>query len=70
EMRNALTTGYRREGLRETPRFLRCAWKQAHRGSQHALEGKTMNEKALLALRQSLRIIRRENDVHRARIEY
>ncbi|HDP3650492.1 TPA: hypothetical protein P6M80_006435 [Pseudomonas aeruginosa] len=29
-----------------------------------------MNEKALLALRQSLRIIRRENDVHRARIEY
>ncbi|HHM7130840.1 hypothetical protein [Pseudomonas aeruginosa] len=39
-------------------------------GSQHALEGKTMNEKALLALRQSLRIIRRENDVHRARIEY
>ncbi|HBO4894631.1 TPA: hypothetical protein L4V44_004518 [Pseudomonas aeruginosa] len=41
-MRNALTTGYRREGLRETPRFLRCAWRQAHRGSQHALEGKTM----------------------------
>ncbi|WP_329046564.1 hypothetical protein [Pseudomonas aeruginosa] len=39
-------------------------------GSQHALEGKTMNEKALLALRQSLRIIRRESDVHRARIEY
>ncbi|EOJ9246113.1 hypothetical protein ACM5SQ_002703 [Pseudomonas aeruginosa] len=39
-------------------------------GSQYALEGKTMNEKALLALRQSLRIIRRENDVHRARIEY
>ncbi|MCL8035338.1 hypothetical protein [Pseudomonas aeruginosa] len=39
-------------------------------GSQHALEGKTMNEKASLALRQSLRIIRRENDVHRARIEY
>ncbi|HDQ9285318.1 TPA: hypothetical protein QBP86_001893 [Pseudomonas aeruginosa] len=39
-------------------------------GSQHALEGKTVNEKALLALRQSLRIIRRENDVHRARIEY
>lgn len=29
-----------------------------------------MNEKALLALRQSLRIIRRESDVHRARIEY
>ncbi|HGM8370132.1 hypothetical protein AO930_20040 [Pseudomonas aeruginosa] len=29
-----------------------------------------MNEKASLALRQSLRITRRENDVHRARIEY
>ncbi|MBG6364509.1 hypothetical protein [Pseudomonas aeruginosa] len=69
-MRNALTTGYRREGLRETPRFLRCPSQEGHRRSQHALEGKTMNENALLALRQSLRIIRRENDVHRARIEY
>lgn len=39
-------------------------------GSQYTLGGKAMNEKALLALRQSLRIIRRENDVHRARIEY
>ncbi|WP_238943370.1 hypothetical protein, partial [Pseudomonas sp. BIS] len=51
-------------------RFLRCPSQEGHRRSQHALEGKTMNEKALLALRQSLRIIRRESDVHRARIEY
>ncbi|MFW4716655.1 hypothetical protein ACOAQQ_03160 [Pseudomonas aeruginosa] len=29
-----------------------------------------MNEKASMAVRQSLRIIRRESDVHRARIEY
>ncbi|HCI2922985.1 TPA: hypothetical protein NOU56_001255 [Pseudomonas aeruginosa] len=39
-------------------------------GSQHALEWKPMNEKASMAVRQSLRIIRRESDVHRARIEY
>lgn len=29
-----------------------------------------MNEKSSRAVRQSLRIIRRESDVHRARIEY
>ncbi|MCK1154427.1 hypothetical protein, partial [Pseudomonas aeruginosa] len=59
-----------RSQLSRKHRFPRRPSQEGHRGSQHALEGKTMNEKALLALRQSLRIIRRENDVHRARIEY
>ncbi|WP_264972653.1 hypothetical protein [Pseudomonas aeruginosa] len=51
-MRNALTTGYRREGLRETPRFLRCPSQEGHRRSQHALEGKTMNQDQAYLLSQ------------------
>ncbi|MDI2402340.1 hypothetical protein ACEPW6_21875 [Pseudomonas aeruginosa] len=51
-MRNALTTGYRREGLRETPRFLRCPSQEGHRRSQHALEGKTMKTVTLYEIRE------------------
>ncbi|MGE1513589.1 hypothetical protein [Pseudomonas aeruginosa] len=56
--------------VRRNTDFTGWPWRQGQTGSQHALEGKTMNEKASLALRQSLLIIRRENDVNRARIEY
>ncbi|EJZ9206145.1 hypothetical protein RZC90_006202 [Pseudomonas aeruginosa] len=39
-------------------------------GSQHALEEQKMNEKSLLAVRQELRILRKEKDDREARIEY
>ncbi|MCR3815975.1 hypothetical protein K3Z86_19730, partial [Pseudomonas aeruginosa] len=51
-------------------RFLRCPSQEGHRGSQHALEEQKMNEKSLLAVRQELRILRKEKDDREARIEY
>ncbi|NPW74945.1 hypothetical protein HPR91_32650 [Pseudomonas aeruginosa] len=39
-------------------------------GSQHALEEQKMNEKSSRAVRQALRILRKEKDDREARIEY
>ncbi|HCF3521044.1 hypothetical protein [Pseudomonas aeruginosa] len=39
-------------------------------GSQHALEEQKMNEKSSHAVRQALRILRKEKDDREARIEY